>query len=674
MKAMKTIKELTVIEFSILVLLAGVVYAILQTKRTEVVTNEAPIVQVCVTNSLPQVEIGMPSLTCSVTNVLSDVALADGMRRAEIEKAEEEKLHERARKAIAALFYINHLSMSVTKIKTYNNPAVMEEEYAALSLNSLNLNAINDEEVIDIIHEIMDYITEMRIQERERAMLKDELDQGMSDALFDSLSGISMTGNSPIGAVFSLITSAANAAINYKRARARVMKEFKKQEWGLDKAKIYELNELNKKLLRSYWVLVKRYDIPDKFRVTETDISRFFERMKDETPEMRYRFLSSNEKTYQYLPTYWYYRGQTAYECGNSSDAERSLEEFGKIQKEFGQILRIDPLAAKCALLRTQLMLEKEDKTGVKADASVLREQLEIITDNTTVDEWTLRYFCATVYAANLHDFKAADDALSPVIDEMESKRKSNLVNWCDLMEVKKTYQGTNEVDRLAPSGDALYECKTLVVRLGEGTMDTMSRQERLRKICESSNASAREKLFCYGSMNFEQALDALAPDLSRMFLYKDGDALCLALPMSWALSREGEMAFHVPYANFEFDHPDLRLFKSYGPGKDRDIIGDPDENKYVVVRFNGVSQGNYGGVLTMRYDHGGQKRSKGEQVGSKGTSLQVALEFPLGQGGRTYPSRAALGKWVKYSADALEDDQPHWESVKVIELNSKEE
>ena len=75
-----------------------------------------------------------------------------------------------------------------------------------------------------------------------------------------------------------------------------------------------------------------------------------------------------------------------------------------------------------------------------------------------------------------------------------------------------------------------------------------------------------------------------------------------------------------------------------------------------------------------MRYDHGGQKRTKGGQVGGKGTSLQVALEFPLGQGGRIYPSRAALGKWVKYSADSLEDDQPHWESVKVIELNSKEE
>ena len=73
-------------EISLCILSLAVVYVVVRSSMTEAVkaeppvvhvANESPVVNVCVTNSLPQLEIGMPSLSCSVTNVMP---LTDGMQ------------------------------------------------------------------------------------------------------------------------------------------------------------------------------------------------------------------------------------------------------------------------------------------------------------------------------------------------------------------------------------------------------------------------------------------------------------------------------------------------------------------------------------------------------------------------------------------------------------------
>ena len=135
----------------------------------------------------------------------------DERARQEKQKANEdvevarEELKADERDAMAALFAINHINWVVTKIKSYNDPAVLEEEYQGLTADALNLRMIKDTELIDLICRILDVITEMRIEEKERDFLKDELDQGMSDALVDAVSSFSVSGISPLSMVVSAI-------------------------------------------------------------------------------------------------------------------------------------------------------------------------------------------------------------------------------------------------------------------------------------------------------------------------------------------------------------------------------------------------------------------------------------------------------------------------------------
>ena len=192
--------------------------------------------------------------------------LRDTKRSAEELELAKKKAESDKKDAMAALFAINHRNWVITKIKTYNDPAVLEEEYQGLTADALNLRVIKDPELIDLICRILDVIVEMRIEEKERAFLKDELDQGTSDALADAVSGIRITGLNPIAMVASAVTSVASAALNYKKAKRALQKKFERQNWSLDKNRMYYLNDLNKELLRDFWAIVQKYpDLPDEY-------------------------------------------------------------------------------------------------------------------------------------------------------------------------------------------------------------------------------------------------------------------------------------------------------------------------------------------------------------------------------------------------------------------------
>lgn len=466
-----------------------------------------------------------------------------------------------------ALFYINHFNMVVSKITSYNNPMVLEEEYNAISMNSIRLDTIKDVEVIDIIQEIMDYITEMRLQERARTMLKNELDQGMSDALMDSLSGISTGGAvSPLGMAANLVTSAACAGITYQKVMGELKNNYKKEVWTLDNEKIKELNDLNKHLLRKYWQIIQRYKLNDDYRVTEEGVKRFFARLKDEDENRRYRFLKQNEKGYSYLPIYWFYRGETAYKMGKYDDAEIAFDTYQKNHIVFddkhekdlsfiqnkgmdmynGKILRCDSIAAKVAMLRAEnrlAMKKRNDEDKItETEKQFFMDQINIIHENTFDEEWSMRYYAACL-CGKLGNIEKAKEVLQPTIDELESRRDVNYKTllWEDLQTADNVYE-----NKLIAPGDALMRCKQLLLEL-EVNMNS-NRSEAMKKLCMSESASVRDKIFMYGAMRYKDALEQLLPDIKKIdgkLGEKDTDLdgkLYFDFPKSWIISREGKM------------------------------------------------------------------------------------------------------------------------------------
>ena len=555
---------------------------------------------------------------------------------------------------LSALFVINHINWIVTKIKNYNDPIVLEEEYKNICADSLNLNSIKDPETIDLISDIMDAITEMRIDEKEREMLKEELDQGMSDAMYDALSGINAGGGlSPIGAVFNLVTSAVTAGANYKRAKKRVMQTYKKQTWGLDKSRMQNLNELNKSLLQKYWILVQRYSLPDEYRVSENDIAMLIDHLKDENPNRLHSFLKSMEKKYFGLQNYWYYRALTATQVKDKDDAKKALDEYIRFQRDYGQILRIDGIAAKAAMLRIKLMMDDG-----KIDVPKCRELLKVIERNSTIDEWQSYYFCAMVYADELGDIASAERVLLPVTTRLDFKRHNRLVEWCNQAQEKKDLNLTNSVDRLIPSGDALYECKTLLLGLSKYKLTATERDRIYSAICDDAGASAKEKLFLYCSLRYEDALKKIIPDLKNIRVICEQSSnpnnlfLKLSMPMSWEISCNGGSALcllkNVDLSTnvnvFEFIEQECK-------GNEEHSIEEREDGlNCAVIDFGEQECKDKKIGYLVRYDKG------------KSSSLMVALVFESIEEGKNMlkPVRAYLGPW-HIAEGVKKDDQSYW-------------
>ncbi len=574
-----------------------------------------------------------------VTNVISitsKVELPDGLIPSMEEK---EREREQAKiDAMAALFAINHINWVVTKIKTYNDPIVLEEEYKGLTADALNLRVIKDPELIDLICRILDVIVEMRIEEKERDFLKDELDQGTSDAFADAVSGIRITGLNPISMIVSAVTSVASAALNYKKAKRALQKKFDRQSWSLDKNRMYYLNELNKELLRDFWAIVQKYpDLPDEFRVSEKNIQLLVDHLKDDDAKMRFEFLRAFQDQFAGFQPYWYHRAVAAYEVSNikeladstredaRDDARFSLKSYIDFQIKCRNILRKDSTAAKAALLRAAMLSEDCSK-----DKEAYRNAINVITRNSTADDWQTAYFCALIAVRELEDIPLAEKILAPAIAELEWQRRRRLVDWKDEVETKFALNGQGRVGDLLTTGDALYECRTLIANTAK--LQEKEYQRKIARICDDKNASMREKMFCYGAMGYKQALEKIRPDVSNMLVYKRGQHYIVSIPFSWVIARGAEMTLQVA-------------------GRDRTEEGErnieerEDGKQYVLINYGEVEDGADKVCFRSRFDRNSRD------------SYMVEVEFQANTDGTGLkPQTAKFGRWEKGDATTPSD------------------
>ena len=569
-----------------------------------------------------------------------------GGRRAEV------SFLEKNTSPLTALVLINHINCVVTKIKTFNNPAVLEEEYRNISQNRILLDVIEDEQIIETICDIMDAITELCIDEMEREMLKEELDQATSDALFDALSGVRASGMDWISVTVSALTSVASSAANYMRAKRNLQRMHKRKTLTLDETKLRDLNLLNKSLLRNYWSIIKKHGIPDIYRVTEDDIVNLIDRMKDTDNERRMRFLVDNEEKYRALPEYWYWRGETSYELRDYESSDQALGAYQRLQEEGCKVLRYDATSANVAMLRAKILADK------KVDAKEIRKQLEIVEKNTTDEEWAKKYFCAILYSQCLGDVASAEKVLNPVIDKMEFDRNSNLMTLGEKYEDSlvekgnKAFEGVDPIQS-AQSGDKLYLCKTLLLETRvEKLIDENKRKLILSKLVDSENASVREKLFSYCSLDFEHGLEKLLPDIANIRLEKEGWfkdwnewVRNVRLPMSWVVARDC-----VPKV-FKTDDVGIDLAQLNLNDSDRYVECREDEEKRKIVEVDGKR---YGQFAFKRYKGSHEGKSmivlfqykRGRDKAAE-RCYQIAVVFDIRkQKGAISPMSAAFGEW----------------------------
>ena len=177
---------------------------------------------------------------------------------------------------IKAAYALNMCTVSVSQIIDYKDLNILEQEYNAI-LNNLNLEQIpKDDALLHILKQLLDTITYFRIEEGEREMIEKEYQQKMKNAIWSAAPKFNILISGDVFSLrYSLMSQIGTMYMNYRRSKAEADAEKEFQMWQLQKTAIEQFNGLRRELFDTAWRLASVYDFPDKYRLTERQITQY---------------------------------------------------------------------------------------------------------------------------------------------------------------------------------------------------------------------------------------------------------------------------------------------------------------------------------------------------------------------------------------------------------------
>lgn len=278
-------------------------------------------------------------------------------------------MHE-AQDQLKAAYALNMCTVSVSQIVDYNDEYILEQEYEAI-LNNLNLEQIpKDEALLNILVKLLNVITFFRIDKVKREQIEKKYQQRMKNAIWSAVPNIGViVAGDPVTVGLSLATQVGIGYMNYRREKANAIADKEKSETELRITAMEQFNALRRELFTTAWRLADEYKFPDRYRLTERQITQYNAILMDADEIRKYeRLIAVKEKFEAYLP-FWYFLGHSAKfiseDRSNGLD-EEAREYYRGQAKEFFEkyyslnsfnILREDELTASFALEYVDLLL-----------------------------------------------------------------------------------------------------------------------------------------------------------------------------------------------------------------------------------------------------------------------------------------------------------------------------
>ncbi|WP_240744139.1 hypothetical protein [Desulfopila sp. IMCC35006] len=285
---------------------------------------------------------------------------------------------------------LNLIAVSLTHIMTYNDKVVLDQEYNTI-INNLNLSNIPDADIITLLQELMDLLTSSKIRDHDREYILTRFDKNIQNELKNRIRSRIFDTDlvlNPYAGLLTAVLRTGSFYFNYRSQMDTYAKEKEEGKWAIEAKTMEGLNNFYKKLLKYSWDLMRRYNLPDEWRLNEKQLSDYTDILKEPDLDRRYRKLERIESSFQKFPPYWYYRGQAAQEIGKNEEALHCFNQFQQINQ---RILRKDPYAASVAMCKTMLKAEESDPRMLKKD-------LDLILANSEDADWGNILFVALQY------------------------------------------------------------------------------------------------------------------------------------------------------------------------------------------------------------------------------------------------------------------------------------
>lgn len=340
---------------------------------------------------------------------------------------------------LTTLDALNHALVSIYRVERQPSKVTVDEEYNGIINNLAVGNITEDSELRDLFAKMMDAYTENRLDAKDRDMLRRQYEAQVNRAflevkplshirteaawtgakeLVSTLSDTSIedpwyktlfkAGGSVVGSLGDYqIALQANERIRMQAQgqEQEYMQQRMAGEWELDKERIRRFNALKGSLLDAGWALLNRYNLPDEYRLTETNLDQFYPFISEKDVKKAIRMGKRLEANFSKYPPYWFYMGSFYLQDGDVQEARACFDKFEEVNRP---IFRKDAYAAANARYKIFTLDEKE-----KDEAQRL---LDIIEKQVAPDDWNTVLFAA-LQNYQLGDKQKAEELVLQNID-----------------------------------------------------------------------------------------------------------------------------------------------------------------------------------------------------------------------------------------------------------------
>lgn len=383
------------------------------------------------------------------------------------EQKDEYGLTEQQRNSFSMLYY---LAITAEEIRiSKDNRLMLDEIYTSL-LNDINPGAI-DETTQDHLKNLRDiiksYINISVKRDRLQYIYNQDKAETIRSAIPNPLAILSTTQafnwKSLVASVAYTVVDSYNS---YKSANATVDQEFLMSGWELDDEETATIQK-NRERAFDYMVdIVQEYGLDGKLTLSEEAIETFAEICAIESVQQKIRRLESEEETYKLLGNYWLELAGCYYE---TSQYQKCLDCVSKYNDLATGIYRMDYNYVQ--ILPMAIVAAQETYTGDEY-VSVISGFANSILENTTTEEWSIRYFAAQVYLdlyAKTDDrqyleaaYNIAYDNVTILLDEQRALNSTYLADVVELTIDEPDYRFMTDAEEEAAKQEYKEEQKRL--------------------------------------------------------------------------------------------------------------------------------------------------------------------------------------------------------------------
>lgn len=369
------------------------------------------------------------------------------------EQKDEYGLTEQQRNSFSMLYY---LAITAEEIRiSKDNRLILDDIYTSL-LNDINPGAI-DETTQDHLKNLRDiiksYISISVKRDRLQYIYNQDKAETIRSAVPNPLAILSMTNSFDwkklaVSAVYTVVDSYNN----YKSANEAADQEFLMSGWELDDEETDTIQK-NRERAFDYMVdIVQEYNLDGRLTLNEKAIETFAEICAIESVQQKIRRLESEEDTYKLLGNYWLELADCYF---TTSQYQKCLDCVAKYNELATGIYRKDynyvQILPKAIVAAQEVYSGDEYVTHIKGFA-------DSIIENTTTEEWSIRYFAAQVYLdlyARTNDrayletaYNIAYDNVTILLDEQRAMNATYLADVKELTVEEPDYRFMTEDEK----------------------------------------------------------------------------------------------------------------------------------------------------------------------------------------------------------------------------------